>query len=67
MISPYHPGNNGKAGSVVKKVKTFLNKAYNSQGLSIAMMTYQNTPLCVNLSTPAELMFGGWIHTDILS
>ena len=31
------------------------------------MMIYYNTPLCVHLPTPAELMFGRWIHIDFPS
>ena len=59
MTSPYHPANNGKVESVVKTVKT--------QHFSITMMIYHDTQLCVNLPTPAELIFGRWIHTDIPS
>ena len=67
VTSPYHPASNGKAESVVKTVKIFLNKTYHPHNFSIAMMTYHKTPLCVNLPTPAELMFGQWIHAVIPS
>ena len=64
---PYHPASNEKTESVVKTVKTFLKKTYNSQDFSISMLTYHDIPLSVMLPTPAELMFGKWIHRDIPS
>ena len=65
VTSPYYPASNGKAESAAKTLIMSPNKANNSQEFSIAMMTSHDTPPCVNLPTPAELMFGSHIHTHI--
>ena len=60
--NPYHPQANGQAERAVKTVKKLFE---NSPDLQKALLSSRATPLPPYGLSPAELLMGRWIRTDV--
>ena len=60
--SPHHPRSNGQAERTVKTVKVLLK---NSADPQLALLLYRSTPLPWCSLSPAELLMGRKIRTDL--
>ena len=60
--SPHYPQSNGQVESTVKAVKQLLNRSTDPY---MAMLTYRSTPLPWCGFSPAELLMGRRICTDV--